>query len=232
MSGIRAPSPPGPDDVDLWTVGLDLPGDRLARAVAVLSAAERERFTRVIRPRQRDRLIVARGALRRVLGAYLGLEPEAVAFARDPRGKPRLHPDARLAFNLSHSGALAVVAVTARPAVGVDIELLGRRIRPGVLLRALAASERPGVLALDGAERDEAFLRHWTAKEAYAKALGVGLSIGMDRVEITGAAAGEPALADPGARARFTLGRFDPAPGAVGTVAVAGGPWRARVRRL
>lgn len=86
------------------------------------------------------------------------------------------------------------------------------------------------MLALAPADRDEAFLRYWTAKEAYAKAIGTGLSIGMHNVQIDDVA-GVPVLADSDARARFTLQRFDPRPGAVGTVAVAGGPWRVRRRQ-
>jgi 4'-phosphopantetheinyl transferase len=199
----------------------------------VLSEGERARFARVIRPRQRERLIVARAALRAALASYLRTAPVEVHIERGPGGKPRLSGDSGLAFNMSHSGALAVIAVTRRAAVGVDVELLGRALRPGVIRRALAPAELEVVQAVAEEHRGEAFLRHWTAKEAYGKALGAGLAVGMARVVI-GQALTEPVLADPtlvGARGGdWSLQRFDPAPGAVGAVVAGGGPWRARVR--
>lgn len=226
-----AHSSPDSDEVDLWTVALEVTSTELECARAVLSDAERKRFERVVRSPQRERLILARAALRRVLSGYLEVNPSELVFTRGRRGKPALAGNGGLAFSLSHSGALVVVAVTSRPIVGVDIELLGRPVREGVMRRALAPGELARVTALEGASREEAFLRYWTAKEAYAKAVGTGLSIGMAGVVIVDAA-GHPALEDPEARARFTLQRFDPRPDAVGVVAAAGGPWRARRHTL
>jgi 4'-phosphopantetheinyl transferase len=187
----------------------------------------------VIRPLQRDRLIVARAAMRAVLAGYLQTVPGEVHIERGPGGKPRLSGDPGLAFNLSHSGALAVIAVTRRAAVGVDIELLGRELRPGVIRRALAPPELEVVQAADEERRGEAFLRHWTAKEAYGKALGAGLAVGMARVVIADAM-GDPRLGDRALVSAhdgdWSLQRFDPAPGVVGAVVAAGGRWRARVR--
>jgi 4'-phosphopantetheinyl transferase len=168
-----------------------------------------------------------------VLAGYLQTAPVDVHIERGPGGKPRLGGDPGLAFNMSHSGALAVIAATRRAAVGVDVELLGRTLRPGVIRRALAPPELEVVQAAAEARRGEAFLRHWTAKEAYGKAIGAGLAVGMARVVIRHALT-EPELADPALvsahRGDWSLQRFDPAPGAVGAVVAAGGPWRARVR--
>lgn len=93
----------------------------------------------------------SRRALREILGRYLGLPGEALRFEAGEYGKPRLaDPEAELAFNLSHSGALALVAV-ARREVGVDVE----RIR----------TKRP----VD-------FYRRWADREARVKYLGTGLT--------------------------------------------------------
>ena len=156
----------------------------------MLSADEHARFSSVIREVARDRLVVARSVLRHVLAGYLEVEPGDVAFVYSPRGKPGM-PLSSLAFNVSHSGGLAAVAVTSRPAVGVDIEVV------------------------EAAARGEAFLRDWTAKEAYGKAVGAGRAVDLDRVVVEDG---------------WSLQRFEPAPGAVGAIVAAGGPWRARRR--
>jgi 4'-phosphopantetheinyl transferase len=102
---------------------------------------------------------------------WLGARGLAGSVLRDPRGAPYIPGGPHL--SISHSGALEAVAVCELP-VGVDVE----RIRP---LRALALARRffppveaDALAALPEAERDAAFLRLWTAKEAYVKALGTG----------------------------------------------------------
>ncbi|HEU4461895.1 MAG TPA: hypothetical protein VFR75_04810 [Solirubrobacterales bacterium] len=95
--------------------------------------------------------VASQSALREILGRYLGLPGEELRFEAGEYGKPRLaDPEAELAFNLSHSGALALVAVASRE-VGVDVE----RIRP---------------------KRPVDFYRRWADREARVKHLGVGLT--------------------------------------------------------
>lgn len=95
--------------------------------------------------------IASRSALREILGRYLGLPADELRFEANRHGKPRLtRPEGELAFNLSHSRSLALVAV-ARREVGVDVE----RIR----------TKRPAD-----------FYRHWADREARVKYLGTGLT--------------------------------------------------------
>jgi len=196
---------PPPDVVDLWTI--DLAGEIAARRAA------------------------ARAALRTILGGYLGLEAAQVPLRTTALGKPELSPATHgPAFSLSHTGHLAVVAVAARPALGVDIELAERRVSLSVMKRALDEQELASVLGTPDAGRDEAFLRHWTAKEAYVKALGIGLAAGMRRVVVADALTAPRIVPADGAIDAWSAQRFDPRPGVVGAVVVAGGPWTARPR--
>lgn len=95
--------------------------------------------------------VASRSALREILGRYLGLPANELRFETGRHGKPRLAaPEGALAFNLSHSSSLALVAV-ARREVGVDVE----RIR----------TKRP----VD-------FYRRWADREARVKYLGTGLT--------------------------------------------------------
>jgi phosphopantetheinyl transferase len=89
--------------------------------------------------------------LRQVLAAYLGEEPGQIRLGEGEHGKPRLEgPSKRLEFNLSHSGEIALVAVSGEHPVGVDVE----RVRP---------------------RRGQAFHQRWACHEARIKCLGVGL---------------------------------------------------------
>lgn len=115
--------------------------------------------------------------LRRVLSRYLDLSPSEIRLAIGEHGKPRLAQDPdRLAFNLSHSGELALVAVSRGREVGVDVE----RERPerdlvALAERALSAEDAAAVRGAGEDERPRLFYAHWTRHEARLKCLGVGL---------------------------------------------------------
>lgn len=170
-------------------------------------------------------------ALREILARYLDVAPGEVPIQTTPLGKPELPPHAGgPAFSLSHTGDLALVAVAARPAIGVDIELADRRTSSQVMRRALSQDEWDTVKAIPREARDEVFLRHWTVKEAYVKALGIGLSVGMRTLTVADALTAPRILTADGEPAAWSVQRYDPRPGVIGAVVVAGPPWTARPR--
>jgi len=126
-----------------------------------------------------------RAPLKALLAAYLDVEPDALSLVDDAHGRPHLAGRHGLHFNWSHSGSHAMVAVArALPALGVDIEQ--RRARPRVLelaRRFFAEREHAALQQLPPIDRNDAFLRLWTAKEAVLKAHGRGLAYGLERVE-------------------------------------------------
>lgn len=170
-------------------MSLDEPPWPPAQLHAVLDPAERERAARFHFPQHRERFAHGRGLLRHLLAHATGSDPSALRFDNGPQGKPRLaHPFAQpdLDFNLSHSGAWALLALSDGAAVGVDIEWP----RPVPELHAIAArnfapAEQAELAALPGALAADAFLAGWTRKEAFIKALGGGLSIPLDSFEVT-----------------------------------------------
>ncbi len=161
-------------EVDLWRLHLDLPDAELSQRCSDLSIAERERADQLSRPEVRRRFIAARSGLRLVLSSYLSAPPRSLEFFKGPQGKPALPggPD----FNLSHSDDLALCAVAHGRQVGIDLERL-RRIpeRDDIARQWFRAEEREAYHA-DSASRDSAFLRLWTRREAYLKAIGTGLT--------------------------------------------------------
>jgi phosphopantetheinyl transferase len=134
-------------ELHLWHARLDADGWPGAGA---LPAAERERAERLARPRARRRWVASRWALRWVLGGYVRQDPAAIELRTGKRGKPLLAgPAEALRFNLSHSGELAVVAVSGAREVGIDVQRLGGK--------------------------PAGFYASWTEREAIAKCHGVGL---------------------------------------------------------
>lgn len=163
--------------VELFLFDLDeaLPGE----ALGWLVAAERERAGRFATPLLRHRFAAGRATLRRLLAERTGGHPASVALLEDGDGKPRL-AQGQLAFNLSHAGRHALLAIgPAELELGVDIE----EERAVLDLEALApmclsAAERAEFADMtDDATRRAAFLRLWVRKEACLKALGTGLRI-------------------------------------------------------
>jgi 4'-phosphopantetheinyl transferase len=169
-----------PGAAHVWSVGLDGPPE-----LTVLSDSERARAQRFATATLTRRWSRARSGLRRVLAAYAGAEPEALAIepaacvhCGELHGKPYLAdpPDDSLRFNLSHSGDLAVVAVARDREVGVDVEATraGRRME-GIAGRWFNADEAAALEALGGAEQEALFYRLWARKEAYLKATAEGI---------------------------------------------------------
>jgi 4'-phosphopantetheinyl transferase len=188
---------------------------------ALLAPDERERAARFVHDVHRRRFIVARAALRRILGAHLGVAPATLRFTEGAHGKPALDGTG-LEFNLSHSHELALVAVTRDAPVGVDVE----HLRPvadalGIARSHFAPSERAALAAAPADARDLVFLRGWTRKEAFIKAIGEGLSHPLDQFEVslTDEARFLGIGGDPAAAARWSLFSFEPAPGYLGAVA-------------
>jgi 4'-phosphopantetheinyl transferase len=116
-------------------------------------------------------------ALRLILGRYLGEDPETIELRRGERGKPALaDPAAKLRFNLSHSGGLALIAVADGLELGIDVERIRpRRDLPRLSERALGPEAARAVRSAPAGERTAAFHRAWTRHEAIAKCHGVGL---------------------------------------------------------
>lgn len=141
----------GRRDVHVWVVPLDAPNKQARRAQAAL-------------------------ALRHLLAAYLGTDPEALAFERGEFGKPRLARDAAvlgdgaIAFNLSHSGALALLAVARELEVGVDVQEPHRATDSAWFAQRICTPRERA--ALGDAPAAPELLRLWVRKEAVIKARG------------------------------------------------------------
>ncbi|MEU7552004.1 4'-phosphopantetheinyl transferase superfamily protein [Streptomyces sp. NPDC044571] len=159
-------------------------GHRVAEALPMLDANERERAGRLLRDADRQRYLASHVGLRVLLGGYLGLAPEKVELVREdcpccgePHGRPAV-AGGGVQFSLSHSDDLAYVAVSG-VTVGVDVEVLPGAAAVADVLRTFHPAETAELEALPEAERRVALARVWCRKEAYLKATGTGLAAGL-----------------------------------------------------
>jgi len=195
------------DDLEVLTFRLDAGSDFICEMGACLSADERRRAGAFVRERDRNRFVAARGQLRHLLAAKLGIPPSEVELEYGPQGKPRLSarmPVRGLHFGVSRSEDVAVFALSQTYEVGVDIEAL-RPVAEADDIAALCFSttEYESYRTLPPEDRTEGFLRRWTRLEAISKALGCGL--------------GQSVPSDDG---DWTIHTFVPEPEFIGTAVV------------
>lgn len=201
-----------------------------AEVANVLSAQELESIARRRREEDRQSLTASYAALRLLLGAVLRCRPHDIRYAIGPHGKPRL-PGKRPAahFNLSHSGELCLIALCPDREVGVDVEQVDRCPDATDLARRFFHSAEVEALeAMPEGDRARAFMRLWVCKEAYVKARGGGLSMGLNNFAVPLAQAGAEALTvqmfgqeDSNWRLRL----LEPEAGYVGAIAAEGEDW-------
>ena len=194
---------------------LDPTPDAVGAMQAWLCDAERQRAGRFRFARDRRRFIVARARLRQLLAARLGVRPESIELAYGKNGKPALAPgfaDTDWRFNVSHCDDVAVYAFSPGREVGIDIEAI-RAVREAadIAARFFSRRENEAYRALAPRDKPLGFLRCWTRKEAFVKALGSGLSVRLDQLDVSQSTLGE----DSGWR----LDSFSALPGFIAAVA-------------
>jgi 4'-phosphopantetheinyl transferase len=217
----------GPQDVHVWELRLDLSPADHDRLERVISAEEARRADRFRIAADRRRYVAAHGLLRVVLSGYVGARPDGVAFGPGAGGKPRLAGRETPRFNLSHAGALGLVAVAADREVGIDIEEVGEDgDLEGLAETCFSPVERAALAAVPAAQRPAAFFAGWTRKEAFLKAIGAGLARPLDSFDVTLTPGDTARLLRlegvPGASRRYQLRTLRPAAGFVAALAVDG----------
>ena len=166
--------------VHLWGIELDGSLRCLERCAQWLDEEEQHRAARLVREKDRQRYVFAHGGLRAVLSRYLEIGPDVVEMYRSEAGKPSLSRELRgqpaITFNMSHAHGRALIAVSKRREVGVDLERVRSDVEVAKLSeRYFAPSEHATIMQSTQELRAARFFRYWVSKEAVLKAQGIGL---------------------------------------------------------
>lgn len=177
-----------PSEQEVYVLELDLPAELSELDTSAwedLTGSEQQRAFRYRSAQAQAQFVLCRSALRRWLGACLGVCPAHVPLTTNANGKPHLHPAVRegdgreatlLHFNVAHTLGKGLIAFARHP-VGIDVE----RIRPvenaeGLMHRYFSPSECVLWQKSCMDDRADVFFRLWTGKEAVVKAVGRSLA--------------------------------------------------------
>jgi len=149
-----------------------------------ISAERRERTERMRSQRDRITSVTAELTVRREITEALETENSDIVFGYGEHGKPFLKGREDFQFSFSHAGGYVVCAFSSRP-VGIDVE---NSCRGNIKIAGRYFTENEYRKIYESGETD--FVSVWTAKEAYVKYLGTGLSQGLDTFDVLDGSSG------------------------------------------
>jgi 4'-phosphopantetheinyl transferase len=175
-------------DVHVWFCDFESSAWEVDRFWEILSGEERLRARSFYFSREVKHYVICRGLLKRLLSGYLGVSAGGVPLRYGQYGKPEVPGgtlEKTIRFNLSRSGGVGLFAFSRENEVGVDVE----RIREipeldEIVERFFTNSEKAAFAQIPSSGKTEAFFKLWTRKEAFVKAQGKGLSVGLDTFEV------------------------------------------------
>ena len=181
--------------VDLWHAAASVgrPGPTERYCERLLTPEDRKRADRFRRETTRNQHVIGRGMARRVV-ARGGISPHSLTYDDHVEGKPRFRCPRTASmltdFNVSHTEGLVVCGRLRRseatppkpsPMIGVDVEPANRRVDLDLAQRYFAEPEIAHVRGQpDEAQGRAAFLKIWTLKESFIKAIGTGMRTPLD----------------------------------------------------
>lgn len=229
------------DEVHLWCVNLSLLGNRnLQQLSGYLSKEEFLRTERYYFDKDKRLFVFRSGLLRRFLGSYLHVSPSKVQIGYNGNGKPFLndhHGEDTIQFSLSHSKGVVLYGFSRKGRIGVDVELIQPMTdMDDVVEGFFSKNEKIEYKGLSIEHRMEGFYNCWTRKEAFLKALGDGLSRGLDTFDVS-LTPGEPAVLKrvgwaPTEVQRWMLQSITTIPGYAAAIAVEGNDWSLKYTQL
>jgi 4'-phosphopantetheinyl transferase len=169
-------------DIHLWLTGDRVDAETAARCRNIMNPDEKQREVQFHFEKDRARHVATRALVRTVLSRYEAVDPADWVFSTNAYGRPDVDASMTrghdLSFNVSHTAGLIVLGVTRDRALGVDVEKLHSvEDMLGLAKYAFAPTEVAELLQLPAERRLDRFFQHWTFKEAYIKARGMGVSI-------------------------------------------------------
>lgn len=228
----------GTDELHLWYHAQPPESETQHRWAKVLSPSEQLRAYRYRSEEHRLRFERGRGMLRHVLSRYIAIDPADIILGESEHGKPYLIAQGTppLAFNVSHSQDILVIAVGFRRNIGIDVERLDCSVdRMAIAESCFSPSEVIGLRELRTDLRVNAFYRLWCCKEAFLKGLGVGMSRGLNTFTMTVGLEEPTRLVHSEYMDEVENWRFqtlDFLPGYALAIAAEGSPWTLVINRL
>jgi len=175
--------------IHLWLMDLDLSHGLAERELASLDQNESRRADGFGSASAKIRFVRTRYYVRQFLAHYLSCDVLDIRFEYNLYGKPALYGQGvaeGLQFNVSHSGDLALMGFTLNGEIGVDLESSKpRKNLSAIAAKCLSTSEWAWWSHLDEELKPKRFRCLWSCKESFAKAVGHGLGLGINRISVS-----------------------------------------------
>lgn len=170
--------------VDVWYGDILLATAEQRHYWSFLSTAEKTKSARFKRTDLQKKYIATRAILRKVLSGYLSVQPQQLLIKIAAYGKPfisnPINSESNLYFNLSHQGNKLVIVVSNINEVGIDIEQCRpRKNMTGLVAKYFVSQEAQFWFATPKTQQTNMLYRFWVRKEAFVKAVGRGLALGL-----------------------------------------------------
>ena len=159
--------------IDLWRVYIPVHLHKFDQLFDLLSPDEKYRAARYHQQKDKNRFVIGRGMLRKILSFYTNCPPDAIEFKKGINGKPYMHQPFLIQFNLSYSYNYILIGI-ASEAIGIDVEYVNPKFDFELLLDACFMSAEIQAIT-DSDQPRQQFFKFWTRKEALLKATALGL---------------------------------------------------------
>ena len=184
-------SPLTDGEVHIWWVPMDIDEQLQQQFLPLLTERQKIKLNRLPNDTLKVRYIAGRGYLFQLVAAYLGVEPQELKFDFGKLGKPYINSElGELQFNFSDTfspdkGGMGLFGFSRKHELGVDLEWAGRTGRfQQIMKRRFSENEQHLLNSENPAEQSAHFLSCWTRKEAYGKALGLGIRYPMREIDL------------------------------------------------
>lgn len=178
----------------------------------ILPQEEWQYVSRFISHEDCMRSAVGKVLIRKLLSQYMNISEETVVISKNRYGKPYVDGTTPIHFNISHSGEIVMAAVSKEMVVGIDVEKISELPEYNLLTENFFALNEWRSIASAGSI--ELFYEYWTAKEAYVKAVGMGLSKALDSFEIIG----KSKIIDSGQQVKWNRRKIDTLAGYIANI--------------
>ena len=188
MSGLEEDFFLDENEIHIWNYTLK-PDKKLAEFYFDnLTEEEKDKAEKIIIKEVKYRNILSRVITKKILANYLDKKLNRIHYCYNRFGKPGLSSEINpmnLNFNISHSGDLGIIAISKNNPVGIDIEqILELNDLDNLMDLIFTESEIKQIDLLDHFDKTKMFYKIWTAKEAFVKAIGQGLSFPVKNIEL------------------------------------------------
>ena len=176
------------NEVHIWGFDIGKADTSASDYRILLSKLEKERASKFKFTEDRERFLWGRTLLKRLLGVYLGENPDTINLNYTPEGKPFLKAEGknRIQFNVSHSGNNILLGFSRSP-IGVDVEKMDNQVDTDRISRNFFSAEEWKLIeSASGENKKDTFFEIWTKKEAVLKGIGKGLRIPLSNFSVIG----------------------------------------------